>query len=508
MKQILKSLVLLLVFTVFSCQEDNATIISAENFSSQRFVNLNDLNNNPNLVNKILEFKNINETLKYSKNSKDENINYIDFDKILEIVKDGKTSYTIPFYRNLDSNSQENLLISLVNKYTYRLFIVKYDLTDQDKINLIKNQPIQSINEKTSIEVFSAKNNTHISNKLEAMLQFSDGTCGYYDHSSYSTEDTSVGTVYTVTNYYNIGPCSGDSSTGGNGTGTGYTPNYVGSSGPFGSGSGGSYSGNGGPRPGGGSNATSNYYTVVTQPVIVLKTSKQIEIEFKSKLNTAQLAWWNNINNQLIKNKIITYLTVNQIYDIDDNPEDFIKDLINAVILNPLSINDYAIASPNFKMKKIDQLRYPKFTQMVKNLKANVQNNPSVLAALIMHSGLTEAQVLNKLTFGQGPLIELVPNLTGRYGRPNYGNFKSDAPNAININENFALGMQNAQLNSTLQATSFLLAITILHEFVHYGNLLTGVDTNGNEMGNLFETAIYGVLITKDNAGNYLTEFK
>ena len=54
------------------------------------------------------------------------------------------------------------------------------------------------------------------------------------------------------------------------------------------------------------------------------------------------------------------------------------------------------------------------------------------------------------------------------------------------------------------------MAITILHEFVHYGNLLTGYNVKGQETGNLFETSIFGprVLITKYNAGQYITEFK
>ena len=124
-----------------------------------------------------------------------------------------------------------------------------------------------------------------------------------------------------------------------------------------------------------------------------------------------------------------------------------------------------------------------------------------------MYSGLTEAQVLQKMTFGQGPLIKFVYNLTGTSG-PNAGNFNHDFPNEISINANFALGMETANLPETVEATSFFMAITILHEFVHYGNLLTRYNVNGQETGNLFETGVFHVVITKDNEGSFVTQFK
>lgn len=71
-------------------------------------------------------------------------------------------------------------------------------------------------------------------------------------------------------------------------------------------------------------------------------------------------------------------------------------------------------------------------------------------------------------------------------------------------NENFVLGLQQATLQSTIEATNFLLAVTVLHEFVHYGNYLTGYNPEGNKAGELFENSVYGIIITKYNAYEYI----
>lgn len=91
---------------------------------------------------------------------------------------------------------------------------------------------------------------------------------------------------------------------------------------------------------------------------------------------------------------------------------------------------------------------------------------------------------------------------------PNYGNFDSEIPNQININANFVLGLEKSVLNTTIEATAFLLAVTVLHEFIHYGNHLTGYNTQGQEMGNLFEIDSYGIIITKYNASQYIISLK
>ncbi|WHF52414.1 hypothetical protein QGN23_03820 [Chryseobacterium gotjawalense] len=195
---------------------------------------------------------------------------------------------------------------------------------------------------------------------------------------------------------------------------------------------------------------------------------------------------------------------------ITDIPNDFIQKVI---LENPANILDYVtLSSPDFKMRSLDQIKYPKFTQMVKGLKSYVQNNPIILNKLIEISGMTYAQILDKLTFGQGPQIELIPGLKDATDPANpvdcYGLFSSATPNVLYIREDFALGLQQATLHTTADATNFLLAVTILHEFVHYGNYLTGTNPiNGTETGVLFENEVYKMVITKNTAGKYIQQF-
>ena len=189
---------------------------------------------------------------------------------------------------------------------------------------------------------------------------------------------------------------------------------------------------------------------------------------------------------------------------LTDTSEGFLQQI---VLENPSTLLEYVSISPNFKLRRLDQIKYPRFTQMVKGLKDYVQNNPLILNKLIEISGMSQAQILDKLTFEKGPQIELIPGLLYVYkdkATPVYGKFSQNSPEVLKINENYVLGLQQASLQSTIEATHFLLAVTVLHEFVHYGNFLTGFNPQGDEAGNLFENSVYGVIVTKYNAHEYI----
>lgn len=211
------------------------------------------------------------------------------------------------------------------------------------------------------------------------------------------------------------------------------------------------------------------------------------------------------VQNTDANNECLISWTQFQNWFLTNIPEGFLEQII---LENPATILNYEfLNSPNFKMRKLDQLKYPKFTQMVKGLKSYVQNNPIILNKLIEISGMTQTQILEKLTFGQGPQIELIPGLMYIYNNqaiPVYGKFSHNSPEVLKINENYVLGLQQASLQSTIDATNFLLAVTILHEFVHYGNFLTGFNPQGDEAGNLFENSVYGIIVTKYNANEYI----
>ncbi|GAB3924422.1 hypothetical protein GCM10028827_12370 [Mucilaginibacter myungsuensis] len=74
---------------------------------------------------------------------------------------------------------------------------------------------------------------------------------------------------------------------------------------------------------------------------------------------------------------------------------------------------------------------------------------------------------------GVGPKIKLVPHLENQYQTSLFGQYDSKTK-MLEINEDYIKALEAASLPRKIQAVSLLLAITTLHEFVHYGR-----DANG-----------------------------
>jgi cytochrome c-type biogenesis protein CcmH/NrfF len=155
-----------------------------------------------------------------------------------------------------------------------------------------------------------------------------------------------------------------------------------------------------------------------------------------------------------------------------------------------------------FVMDLASQTSYPRFTQMVKELKTFVKNDQKVLDALMKWSGFSESEILEKLTFGKGPKI-VIKEMTDDYG--NFNRYID--PNVINISASWVRGLEASNLLGTKQATGFLLAVTVLHEFVHQARATNGLDTRSFEYGVGFENSAFGLIIGFDNAGKYSYRF-
>lgn len=155
-------------------------------------------------------------------------------------------------------------------------------------------------------------------------------------------------------------------------------------------------------------------------------------------------------------------------------------------------------------MSKEDQQKYPRLTQMVKGLATYVKNNPNVLSALVSFSGLTKEQVLEKVQFGEGPQIKVSDDIEG------FGLFSQSKPDELFLNGAYVRGLEQSVLDGTQQATAFLLAVTTLHEFVHWGRFLSGLPSSGPkgvEMGLEFERSAFKATISEVNAGKYALQF-
>ncbi len=161
--------------------------------------------------------------------------------------------------------------------------------------------------------------------------------------------------------------------------------------------------------------------------------------------------------------------------------------------------------SPNIRMKLSHQKMYPRFTAMVKNLENFVKNNPIVLKALVKNTGLTEAKVLEGLKWGVGPTVDFDDFNANKYGE--YSNFSK----RLIINRLYVNELEATSLASTQKTVSFLLAITVLHEYTHYGDMLADGYEGDYEMGWGFEQDILGgarLFVNRSNAGFYVKMFK
>ena len=162
------------------------------------------------------------------------------------------------------------------------------------------------------------------------------------------------------------------------------------------------------------------------------------------------------------------------------------------------------LVEPNFQFDLSDNYEslYPLFTNMVKNLKTFVKNNPKVLTALQTYSGFSKQQILNHLTYGQGPKIK-VEEMNGRFGFDN----KNNGTKTLHIRASYVRGLEQSFLESTKEATAFLLAITILHEYVHLGTSLNNISEGVYDFGYGFERDAFNVIVDDNNAGTVVIKF-
>jgi RHS repeat-associated protein len=158
--------------------------------------------------------------------------------------------------------------------------------------------------------------------------------------------------------------------------------------------------------------------------------------------------------------------------------------------------NDRISTTITFELNEKDKKTYPKFSQLVQGLRDYVKKNKNVMQALLDYSGLSKKEILKALEYDNGPQINIV-ELTDLYGYFD----RNESMDAINVDKSWVLGYEKAQLNSTKEATGFVLAATLLHEFVHLGRYSKGLSEGIYDYGFGFEKGAFGGnIIEKENA--------
>lgn len=152
---------------------------------------------------------------------------------------------------------------------------------------------------------------------------------------------------------------------------------------------------------------------------------------------------------------------------------------------------------------------YPRTYAVLKDIRSLCLNNSRVWRSFQLHSKATRNEVSQILSLGTRPDIVLVTNLTSERGNTSYGIFNGTfGSQTIRIRKNVILGLEQAKLEETIFGTGFFLAITILHELVHYFRYHKKLKNDVWEYGLGFERDAIGFTIELDNIGSKYLEFK
>lgn len=134
-----------------------------------------------------------------------------------------------------------------------------------------------------------------------------------------------------------------------------------------------------------------------------------------------------------------------------------------------------------------DQRAYPRCAAYIRNTLPNVVNNATIRNAINTTGQLNRAQLTRALTWGHQPTIRVVTMTScGRF-TPTPGNNVIEI--ATRVFRDFEAGRGRIRLRRG--GTALALEVNILHELVHWGDNLDGVDRPGEE-GDEFEMLVYG----------------
>ena len=196
----------------------------------------------------------------------------------------------------------------------------------------------------------------------------------------------------------------------------------------------------------------------------------------------------------------------------------------------PFSAYNYYVNNPvifvdpdgKFVISKELQEKYPNLTAFLKDMLKQWQNKSEDFKnAFYTTSGLNEQQTIEMLTFGQGPIVNVldISIKKPKQGETLYRKIISNTGQILSM-ANVDNGVINLDCNNTVKyfeeaknaydkiSAKVLLESTLYHEGTHYGNLKMNKTTNGKfvESGKEFEKRAYGIDISFHNYKKYYSE--
>ena len=160
---------------------------------------------------------------------------------------------------------------------------------------------------------------------------------------------------------------------------------------------------------------------------------------------------------------------------------------------NPIRFLDF---NGDYEMDPKDYKKYEKLAHYLAYDIQGVLNNKQVTGALKKYGQFTDKQLKQNFKWGQGPII-IIEKMTGKFGYYTPGSGSKE----IHLNQDYVEMLEKMPAGKTRDALLFLIAITIMHETVHYGDDRDGIDYIGakgsGEEGNAFEITAYGKVVDK-----------
>ncbi len=141
---------------------------------------------------------------------------------------------------------------------------------------------------------------------------------------------------------------------------------------------------------------------------------------------------------------------------------------------------------------------YPKLTEYLKNKMPNIKNIPVITNAIKDITGLSISQIQNDLEWGSGPTIIVMQldNYSSTTDANTAGLFDGkNNTDILYLDLDFVNRLENEEFYDQEFQDSYLffMGVTVLHEYVHYGDYLNGNNyTAPFEEGELFECRVYG----------------
>ena len=148
------------------------------------------------------------------------------------------------------------------------------------------------------------------------------------------------------------------------------------------------------------------------------------------------------------------------------------------------------------------EIKYPKLTDYLKNQISKITLNERIMLALQGYGQFTDKQIQDLLNWGDGPIIEIL-DISSVFNKDAYGLFSPQTSNKLYLDKSLAEEMESSS-GIKSEALLFLVAVTILHETVHLGDLNFDNKKWEFEAGNTFERYVYGEMINEGNAQKHL----